>query len=934
MSFSGFPSNRPFAFNFRVPPPGNPSPSTADVCHDCASLDLETALAQAHTLYEGARRGLNTRRLVSSRSRNGPTYLRDFYFVASLGSRLSEDRSCKLCSLFKQHVDDPAMGTYKVLAICSSETRLFEPLRKSARGKWIKRPWRDLEYNVFLAVVPEVAEIPRTGVPLRWLELDLPRKGSIYRLTEELSDEEAERLVLPGDLGSRVDLESVGYWMYTCSTSHGSCCAPKKPLGATLRGFRAINCMKNPVDVEDVPWSDKYVALSYVWGSGTERWPQTIKDAVMVTKMLGHKYLWVDRLCIDQSNSDEKRYLFSRMDAIYEGAEFTIVNAAGDARTGLPGVGKTPRKPQPRVELDLPKGKSVDRSSEDDIYLYLLNVPKVDYDKETAGHSVWLDTYRHGLNRTMKIDLNEFTEAKERMQRYGIARDQLDFHEDSADHFGRPFDEYMAIQQELARQKGMELHELVPFLQREAAKKAGKPIPDDQPVPPLGHANESPITDPNKPERPLPPGKVPGKTVLVSTMQEPRVTIRKSQWATRGWTYQEGVLSRRCLVFTPEQVYWECRGMAVNESVQLPIPSLEAPSKSGTHWHFADYMLSGILRGDMHRAPELQYGFQQDDNSDNDVAAQVKTLDGHIRSFASRKLSKPEDSWNAFLGVATRYVASGQGLSLLLGIPFWAGSFADGQPALQHSFAMSISIWFHIGRPAELESKLYVANCPRRTQFPSWSWIGWEGRVDFNGDDTADAEKDLDDDDCGGDNAHINFFDVMMKPEWSGSVDRIWCADMILHSEDGNDSTLLQGNVPLQEFADPNKRWLLTIKQPFVLKHLYLMHSKNNWEWRRLMGKLVELHLSVPLTEQELTAGHKSGDIATVLIFASTVPYVYDGRARFLILRKLDAGGKQWERIGRLELTMEEWRMHKYGSSQDMIDDLPVRKFGRDFTLV
>ena len=95
---------------------------------------------------------------------------------------------------------------------------------------------------------------------------------------------------------------------------------------------------------------------------------------------------------------------------------------------------------------------------------------------------------------------------------------------------------------------------------------------------------------------------------------------------------------------------------------------------------------------------------------------------------------------------------------------------------------------------------------------------------------------------------------------------------------------------------DPSKKWLLTIPEPLVFKNVHLMHSRGEWEWRRLMGKLVEIHLSVPITEQALTACHRSGDLATVLIFASTVPFVWDRVARFLILTKVDCAGQvRWK---------------------------------------
>ncbi|KAL2751821.1 hypothetical protein ACRALDRAFT_2030492 [Sodiomyces alcalophilus JCM 7366] len=692
------------------------------------------------------------------------------------GKRLAENRGCKLCDLFKHHVDDPGKGQpFKVLAVCSSETPLFEPPRRNARGRMAKRrDWGELEYNVFLTVVPELDGIPKTGLPLRWLETGLPRKGSIYRLTQAVADEDGKRLILPGALEPKADIDEFGYWRFTCEGSHGSLCTPRKPPSETVRGFKAINCLKRPVTVETISWREKYFALSYRWGDYEEKWPQTIKDAVALTVMMGEKYLWVDRLCIDQTNEEEKKYMCSRMDAIYEGAELTIVNAAGDARAGLPGIARTPRKRQHRVELDAFRPPHVNLPggtlSSDDVYLELLNVPEAEYEAETQGHTMWLDNYRHGLNNTMHFLLDEFMAAGEgpaRAAKYGIPADHLDFYEDSADHFGIPFDEFMGKQQELARRIGITLPELVPYLQRQAAERAGVPIPDNEPLPPVTRGSDS-VVSPSRPKKPLPPGKMPGKITLVSTMQDPRVTIRNSEWAARGWTYQEGVLSRRCLVVTPEQVYWECRGMAVHESVKLPLPTLHAPARNSDAWCFADYMLSGVFRGDMHRTPELQYGFQSEDGDEdtaNDVRSRIKALDGHIRAFTARELRFESDSLNAFLGISAR------------------GS--DGH------------------------------------------------------DDDDDDDKDM------GDSAHIDFFSFMTSPDWVRGMDLLYSATVVLHSDDNTYSTLLSGSVSLKTFPiDPDKKWLLTIKRPLVLRHLHLMPSRNDWEWRRLMGKEVESQFS------------------------------------------------------------------------------------------
>jgi hypothetical protein len=107
----------------------------------------------------------------------------------------------------------------------------------------------------------------------------------------------------------------------------------------------------------------KFVALSYVWGSvplfktqssnihllrrpgslsGSTPGiiiPDTIRDAIHLTRELGEKYIWVDCLCIVQDGHSMDQSL-KAMAAIYASAELTIVDAAGEnANHGLRGIG-------------------------------------------------------------------------------------------------------------------------------------------------------------------------------------------------------------------------------------------------------------------------------------------------------------------------------------------------------------------------------------------------------------------------------------------------------------------------------------------------------------------------------------------------------------------------------------------------------------------
>ena len=87
-----------------------------------------------------------------------------------------------------------------------------------------------------------------------------------------------------------------------------------------------------------------------------EETPKTVEDALHVAISLGIPFLWVDRYCIDQDNHHEKHGVIRTMDRIYHAAELTIIAAAGDGpHYGLPGIHRTPRKPQYQLHI---KGKT------------------------------------------------------------------------------------------------------------------------------------------------------------------------------------------------------------------------------------------------------------------------------------------------------------------------------------------------------------------------------------------------------------------------------------------------------------------------------------------------------------------------------------------------------------------------------------------------
>ena len=130
---------------------------------------------------------------------------------------------------------------------------------------------------------------------------------------------------------------------------------------------------------------------------------------------------------------------------------------------------------------------------------------------------------------------------------------------------------------------------------------------------------------------------------LVSTLRDPRISILNSVWWTRGWMYQEGIISRCRLVFTEEQVYWECDGMVTHESLHLPLRMLHTK----TLLRMCSYMKVGVF---IAKSP---FGsFQSKGLRDKGRMEEIAQL---VTNFTRRTLKFDEDSLFAFDSISGRY---------------------------------------------------------------------------------------------------------------------------------------------------------------------------------------------------------------------------------------------------------------------------------------
>jgi hypothetical protein len=100
--------------------------------------------------------------------------------------------------------------------------------------------------------------------------------------------------------------------------------------------------------------SCRYVALSYCWGTSTshvttqgnlrskmvsikeDELPQTLQDAVYITRQLSLQYLWVDGLCIIQDNKQDWAQQSAKMGQYYNSSYLTLsASNSADAQHGF-----------------------------------------------------------------------------------------------------------------------------------------------------------------------------------------------------------------------------------------------------------------------------------------------------------------------------------------------------------------------------------------------------------------------------------------------------------------------------------------------------------------------------------------------------------------------------------------------------------------------
>ena len=157
---------------------------------------------------------------------------------------------------------------------------------------------------------------------------------------------------------------------------------------------------------------------------------------------------------------------------------------------------------------------------------------------------------------------------------------------------------------------------------------------------------------------------------LVTTLESYHGWCMGSTWDSRGWTLQEKVLSKRLLIFGSEQVYFQCK----------------------TSQWYEDTICENFDENVVSETTAL----------DNYVGGTPFThYEGILMHMAHRNFGFSDDILNAFRG-------------------------------LENHLRQTLSTKFHWGLPVSMFDAALVWYHPyhyparRRTNFPSWSWAGWD----------------------------------------------------------------------------------------------------------------------------------------------------------------------------------------------------------------
>lgn len=197
---------------------------------------------------------------------------------------------------------------------------------------------------------------------------------------------------------------------------------------------------------------------------------------------------------------------------------------------------------------------------------------------------------------------------------------------------------------------------------------------------------------------------LPGIRLLVS--RPPEAVIQDSPWNQRGWTFQERLLSRRCLIFAEGQVYFQCRSTVISQHIFTG--GTGGADRLSLDWTNSSLRTLGELR-------RRAFWFY------------MKCI--HL--YTGRWLTKPKDVLTAFEGVSW-LLQQQMNAPLFYGLPMSHFDLALLWTPMER-LDRRIRKSAHSSTSGCTQDAMGNCSCKQEDEgfgdkeFPSWSWCGWQG---------------------------------------------------------------------------------------------------------------------------------------------------------------------------------------------------------------
>ncbi|KAH7122756.1 heterokaryon incompatibility protein-domain-containing protein, partial [Dendryphion nanum] len=138
----------------------------------------------------------------------------------------------------------------------------------------------------------------------------------------------------------------------------------------------------------------------------------------------------------------------------------------------------------------------------------------------------------------------------------------------------------------------------------------------------------------------------------------PRLAIKRSKWNSRGWTYQEAVLSPRKLVFTTHHIYMQCNGKHAFVSHSPNGQKYTFPPHDNFTGQFKNHQVA-MMALESNPYPESHFG-----------RTNVELFNSHIKEYVVRELSFESDRFNAIRGVLSHFETQHPPVFQIYGLPY------------------------------------------------------------------------------------------------------------------------------------------------------------------------------------------------------------------------------------------------------------------------